>query len=603
MAMLPLSAGAIGPTEEALHQPASGSLPPSSKNVELVGRVELTDVDDGIADVSALGTFAYVGAFAGECFNPNPAAGPGVHVVDFSIPQLPRKVGFIPAGDGSFVGEGVQTLSVKTKKFTGDLLLMSLEPCRSNAQAGIALWDITDPLSPIALAVGKGDTTPKSRSGASAHSTHSAFMWAKGKNLYAVLVDNEESGSRDVDILDITNPRKPKKIAETGLTDWPKANGKARQKSIGGHGGSFLHDMIVKKIGKKYLMLASYWDTGWVVLDVTNPKRPKYVKDSNYPKRDPLTKRPTEGNAHQAVWSHDNKLIIGANEDLVAKLTFVGAMNGSGQAKWFRSSLELPGAKRIGRGQNFLLGPSVFGGFGCPPFSVPSPTAAGPVSPGETPFVVLQEGLCDRGTKLAAAEAAGWDAAILVASHEASRFGLEPRSMPCSPLEGITVGLHVVCLDHGSFHALFQQEPQFIDPIVAEPKVGDRGDTFGVFTFGDGTWGDLRLINAKTMKQIDQYQITEALDRRYEEGYGTLTVHEVKLDPRRRSNIVYASWYSGGLRVMTYSKRKGLREVGHYIGDFGPNYWGVYPVAQDDGPPLVLLSDMNHGLDIVRYTG
>ncbi len=49
------------------HGEVTGHLPASSRNVELVGRVDLTTAEGGIADVAAFGNFAYLNAWGPEC--------------------------------------------------------------------------------------------------------------------------------------------------------------------------------------------------------------------------------------------------------------------------------------------------------------------------------------------------------------------------------------------------------------------------------------------------------------------------------------------------------------------------------------------------------
>ena len=95
-----------------------------------------------------------------------------------------------------------------------------------------------------------------------ANDAHSIFIWDAGDKAYAVIVDNEEA--HDVDIFDITNPRRPEPVREYDLTEetpaWTEtANGD----------NPFLHDMVVKKIGPSYVMLASYWDAGYIQMDAT----------------------------------------------------------------------------------------------------------------------------------------------------------------------------------------------------------------------------------------------------------------------------------------------------------------------------------------------
>lgn len=85
--------------------------------------------------------------------------------------------------------------------------------------------------------------------------------------------------------------------------------------------GSFLHDMVVEKIDGRWIMSASYWDGGYVNLDVTRPRDVKYLADSDFKSPDPeakergLTVEP-EGNAHQSEFSLKNNLLVAADKDL-----------------------------------------------------------------------------------------------------------------------------------------------------------------------------------------------------------------------------------------------------------------------------------------------
>src|SRR5215211_9553587 len=107
---------------EAEHPGGPGHPPPGSRNMELVGKLDLTSVDGGIADVAAFGDYAYLNAFSPECAGRPGAQGTGVHVVDISDPGAPHKVGFIPAHPNSYVGEGIHIVHASTPSFTGDIL-------------------------------------------------------------------------------------------------------------------------------------------------------------------------------------------------------------------------------------------------------------------------------------------------------------------------------------------------------------------------------------------------------------------------------------------------------------------------------------------------
>ncbi|MGH3370908.1 MAG: hypothetical protein ACRDPR_13010, partial [Nocardioidaceae bacterium] len=137
------------------HGPTTGHLPASSENVDVLGTLRLTSFEGDISDVSALDSkgnrwFAYVGDWGADC----PTG--GVHVVDITNPSSPVKVGFLESPGFGYVTEGVQALHLKTKKFKGDVLVISNEWCQAdpvarNMPGGITIWDITEPTEPKQL--------------------------------------------------------------------------------------------------------------------------------------------------------------------------------------------------------------------------------------------------------------------------------------------------------------------------------------------------------------------------------------------------------------------------------------------------------------------
>ena len=182
--------------------------------------------------------------------------------------------GYIPSHTDTFSGEGSQVITMNTPSFKGDLLVYQNEWCpgTTNGVGGISLVDVRNPNSPKKLVEGAGDFTKKDGTQSKgvpqtrANQTHSAFAWTNKETgkVYVVLVDDMEE--LDVDILDITNPSKPKIVSETNLDQF------AQLEATRPHGDSvFSHDMIVKRIGNRDIMLMSYWDGGYVTLDVTDP--------------------------------------------------------------------------------------------------------------------------------------------------------------------------------------------------------------------------------------------------------------------------------------------------------------------------------------------
>ena len=112
---------------------------------------------------------------------------------------------------------------------------------------------------------GLGDSTVPGAGKKDAREIHSVFAWDAGSKAYAVIVDNEEG--TDVDIIDITDPKKgrPSSPSTTSTRSSRRSCRRHRRTSI----EVFLHDMVVKQIGGRQVMLLSYWDAGYVAIDVT----------------------------------------------------------------------------------------------------------------------------------------------------------------------------------------------------------------------------------------------------------------------------------------------------------------------------------------------
>ena len=125
----------------------------------------------------------------------------------------PVQVGFIPAHQDGRPGEGMQVVTSTTKQFSGNILVMNNEHCGKNGKGGVSLWDVTDPHKPVKLSEHFGDNANISRG--DTNDIHSAFAWDAGDKAYVVLVDNFEI--TDVDILDISNPKRPRLIRELDL--------------------------------------------------------------------------------------------------------------------------------------------------------------------------------------------------------------------------------------------------------------------------------------------------------------------------------------------------------------------------------------------------
>ena len=601
------------------HAQQTDHLPPVRDDIELVSKLKLTDVEGGIADVAALGEFAYLAAWSPECSGSDPASkGGGVHVVDVSDPAAPKKVAFAPAPPNTYVGEGVHAFHMETTSFKGDVLLMNHEGCDTAKPypGGFSAYDVTDPRNPKPLAFGAGE--PKSNpdpnvlDASTSHSAHSVQGWWTGTNAYAVVIDNQDL--RDIDIFDITDPKAPKLISETGFEQYPQVHTPLENGNT-----VFIHDAQVKQINGRWLMQVSYWDAGYITLDVTDPANPTYVADSDPPRPDPLSGQAVpEGNAHQSYWSHDNRYIIAADEDFSPFRTLFQITTGPHQGPQSAGEFgwTVPIDQKYPNGVN---GPTIYGGTGCPEDAdgngtsdrdqVP-PASELQAAAGEAKVVVFTRGTCFFSQKVESGQLKGYDVVLVGNSHVGSRNGLLPEAFICgSKGHDFTPTVSGLCVGHKAMHDLFEDPPNYTGGFN-DIEIGSKGAKISATTVFDG-WGPVHLLDANTLQEVDQYAVDEAYDQRFASGFGDLSVHETKTDPTE--NIAYVAYYSAGVRVVRFGA-DGFDETGAFIDDgsafngapasgTGNDIWGIAPVTARDQQRYILASDRSYGLYVLRYTG
>jgi hypothetical protein len=605
------------PAAEPPPHEGPGHLPPGSRNMKLVSKLRLTDVEGGIADVAAFRKFAYLNKFSPECASNPGGTGTGVEIVDISKPKRPRNVGFIPAEANSYLGEGIHVVRADTPSFKGDILIHNNETCNATqpVESGASLWDVTNPRNPRPLSLHFGDTDP-AVPGQTYHTTHSAQLFVqrnvlrRGKDrVIATLQDNQDL--QDVDIFDVSNPRAPVKLAEVGLEDWPGAQG-----SYANGDTVFHHDMQHKRIRGHDYLLVSYWDAGQVLLNIDDPANPVFVGDSDFRFPDPLMPQfeIPEGNSHQSYWDADSEFIISTDEDFSPFRTNFELTSGPNAGPYgagefgFTPPIDsLPGGTIGG-------GPTVFGGRGCinagpnaGPDAVAGEPAPPPASavPGTGPkTVVFSRGGCFFSTKIAAGQDLGYDVVIVGQSHGGTRNGLLPDGFFCGGQgHDYNEVAPAICIGHRAMHLMFNDTPEYTGVEGGDIPVGTVGESYSASTVFDG-WGYVQLHDARdpNLRIIDSYAVPEALDEAFAEGFGILSVHEVKTDPRRSKNLAYLSYYNAGARVVEFSNRRGLVEKGFFIDEGGVHFWGTFPHRlKGRGAPLLLFSDRDSGLYILKF--
>ena len=422
-------------------------------------------------------------------------------------------------------------------------------------------------------------------------------MWkqkdAAGKEtgkVFVVLVDDLEEP--DVDILDITNPSKPQMVSETNLDQFAQ-KGEGRP-----HGDSvFSHDMIVKHVNGRDVMLMSYWDGGYVTLDVSDPAAPKALSDTDFaaadPARTPFGQTITaEGNAHQAEFTRDNKFFFATDEDFNpyrVQATFKG---GVANGKTF-TALQSGDTPAINKDRP-LAGDTQFLGLGCNPL---------PANSGGGRIAVVERGSCDFQVKLNNVEAAGYKGLIVF-----NRRGTDGCEALINMLASSDAVPAIFVTRQDGFRLLGVEPP-------ADYACGSASETDGTST-PDGPsvpvdisavfdgWGYTHMYKTDLtpgakMKEVAIYAPPEGQNPAFAENFGDMTVHEVATDPDK--NRVYISHYALGMRVLSYTDT-GLKEVGAFVEQGGSNYWGV-EVHKMNGKTYILGSDRDRGLRIFTFGG
>ena len=590
----------------AQHGPLTDHLigPGAWGNVQLVSQLRVHDAEpDGIADVSVFKNYAYVSKWgAADCAGPETGGQKtpdgGAYVIDLSDLAQPKEVGFIATSQDTLVGEGMQGLTLTTSAFSGDVLVMNHEQCGKNGKGGFSLWNITNPLKPVKLSEHAGDITANGANNTphDVNQYHSAFAWDAGDKAYLIASDDDENV--DVDIFDITNPKKPITASELDLNQY------GIQQPALGLTDSFLHDMVVKQIGSKFIGLLSYWDGGYILLDVTNPYAPVFISDTDYPAVDPEllaqtgTSLSPEGNAHQDEFTSDNKFAITTDEDFAPFRLTVTTADGT-----FRAA---SGTNTTTAQATAIAGTTVFVGRACPgdPAVPPAPAV------GTQQIAVVERGLCLFEEKAQSVLAAGgWDAMVIM-----NREGADACTGVFTP--SLTAAIPTILIGRDAGFAMFDKtydNAACVDstPQLAPITIGTLGDPIlSVASQFDG-WGYVHLyaVNSAVtqLTEVDTFAIPEAMNPAYATGFGALSVHEVATE-KEDATRAFLSYYAGGIRAIqirctspTNVSTCRLAETGGYLDPRGNQFWGIETFVRD-GVTYAAGSDMDYGIFIVKRT-
>ena len=414
-------------------------------------------------------------------------------------------------------------------------------------------------------------------------------MWDAGDHAYLVTVDNLEGP--DVDIFDISDPAHPVKV---GGVQPGRAFAGIIPEPVNGHGRVVPPRRDRRGDRRRQVMSVSYWDGGYVMLDVTDPANATYIADSDFAAVDRRLSRRGRPSCRRATPTRPSSpsttsYLITADEDFNP---YTAAAQNSMTARPSSRDAGID-SRRSSPARSSRARQSSSGG------PVPATRAVRGRLVGTQIAVVergrvhlYREGAASRRRRLRGHPRLEPDRRRRL--QEA--LGMRVEGTTRLRLRGRMTGFALLRRGRYNEAACVAGNAGAQAPIA----LGTLGDTVARVV--------LRRLGLRPPVRERRGQAPGARHLRHSrgprpglrQGFGDLSVHEVAMSQWMPTGR-YLSYYSGGFRVMK-SWATEIVEVGHFIAAGGNNFWGVQ-VFEHDGVEYVLASDRDYGLYIFKYTG
>jgi hypothetical protein len=247
------------------------------------------------ADVWGYSGHAYLSSHKGAITCP----AQGVRVFDLADPRHPKHVATFADGESEPVLAGTFTEKtivrrVVTRSYRGDVAVTSLQRCENDPGfRGFGLYDVTDPAHPKRLALVRTEPAGSHEIWLAAARGHA---W-----VYTAITRSEPlTGKPGFRIFDVTNPRRPRQVGRWGALE-SLGIGPGEGRRVGSLPFNISHSVITNAAATRAFL--SYWDLGTVILDISNPARPRYLGRTRF-------RAGESGDAHSAwLFSHERLLI------------------------------------------------------------------------------------------------------------------------------------------------------------------------------------------------------------------------------------------------------------------------------------------------------
>ena len=579
---------------------------PSGKftsNLALRGRGERL-VPQATTDVWVHDRFAYTGTFNSPCGGEE---GAGVWVWDVRNKNRPRFAGLIESEPGSRSND-VKVASMNS----GEILVHSNETCGPGGLGGFEVYDIDRPRDPVHLAtvrIHEPNEVLRTVFGGVNRGVHNLYLFTQGSRDYVALATHGNAWFGSTQIFEITDPRNPQFVSAWGpellceedfcsddpydetdpdvlvghINEWILGTG--RTPGFGASTIRSVHDITVTEDGN--LMYAAAWDTGLVLLDISDPANPEVVSIALDPENGSLD---GEVNSHSVWPSEDGTIVVEGEEDFAA---------------WV--SVQPPGNLTFGTGD--------------PPAPLPGTAIA--TSAGDD-FETSQTGNAGTVDADSLEVNSGPLAGITYAAIELA--GDQPKFDDVGPVSGDIVWIGQAC------------NP---DPILNADAIADGGIAVvrrGACTFreknfnaaaagaeavviannlrNDTPWSGIRVwdysdpanpVLASTFDTVCSASPTPIPEC---DPFGTYSVHNVIVETTGRRVKAYLSWYWDGMLVLDVTDPYDPKETARFFdnspeflasnGGMPHDFWGV---GKEPRKPWIYGSDRNGGLYVFEEQG
>jgi hypothetical protein len=240
----------------------------------------------------------------------------GVAVLDARNPSNPVRVATLqnPAGTSA---EDVVAYTAKYGPYAGhDIAAAGIQYCGGSrydagADRGLMLWDVTNPASPVQIGYlntgccARGVHEFEVQHRADLHRTfaYATVPTSRYPDSTTPSGYRDAKGFGDFRLIDITDPAQPFQVSDWGIQDigGPFSGGQGCDPDANyGHGAEPSED------GK--LVFVSYWDSGFIRLDLTDPAAPRFTGRTVYP-------AVADGDGHSSQYDEGRRLLFTADED------------------------------------------------------------------------------------------------------------------------------------------------------------------------------------------------------------------------------------------------------------------------------------------------